>query len=326
MKLQRVLSLKMSGEDVKFLQTKLKELGFFNERIDSYFGQNTLVSVTNFQRAVNIKADGNVGSLTWNKMLNFGKKPLTRNGIPHEISYNNDKGLIIYDHFIPDEEYIKEETKKDTIFLHHTAGGSRPDWNINKFEKDYIKDEMGNPILGPNGLIQPLRIGASYVIGRKSSSSDENIWDGKILRAFEDKYWAHHLDINSNNSLELNSNSIAIEFCNYGPLTVSKDGRFYNWVNKPINEKDVVKLDNPFKGYEYYEKYTDIQLESGRTLILYLINKYDIQIDGGIYNEEWFDYNTTWMTNGGIRSHGQVRRDKFDLFPQKEMIQMLNSL
>jgi hypothetical protein len=61
-------------------------------------------------------------------------------------------------------------------------------------------------------------------------------------------------------------------------------------------------------------------------LILYLINKYDIQIDGGIYNEEWFDYNTTWMTNGGIRSHGQVRRDKFDLFPQKEMIQMLNSL
>ena len=60
MKLQRVLSLKMSGEDVKFLQTKLKELGFFNERIDSHFGQNTLVSVTNFQRAVNTKADGNV--------------------------------------------------------------------------------------------------------------------------------------------------------------------------------------------------------------------------------------------------------------------------
>ena len=65
MKLQRVLSLKMSGEDVKFLQTKLKELGFFNERIDSFFGQNTLVSVTNFQRAVNIKADGNVDTNTY---------------------------------------------------------------------------------------------------------------------------------------------------------------------------------------------------------------------------------------------------------------------
>ena len=79
MKLQRVLSLKMSGEDVKFLQTKLKELGFFNERIDGFFGQNTLVSVTNFQRAVGTKADGNVGSLTWSKMMNFGKEPVIKN-------------------------------------------------------------------------------------------------------------------------------------------------------------------------------------------------------------------------------------------------------
>ncbi len=326
MKLQRVLSLKMSGEDVRFLQTKLKELGFFNERIDGFFGQNTLVSVTNFQRAVNTKADGNVGSLTWSKMMNFGKEPLNRNGIPHEISFTNGNGLNIYDHLISDDEYFKEEVKKDTIFLHHTAGGSRPDWSINGWEKDYIKDKNGNPVLTPNGLVQPLRVGTSYVIGRKSSTSDENVWDGKILRAFDDKFWAYHLGINSNNSLELNSGSVAIEFCNYGPLTIGKDGRFYNWVNKPISEKEVVKLDKPFKGYEYYERYTDAQLESGRSLIIHLINKYAIQIEGRIYNESWFDYNTNWIKNGGLRSHGQVRRDKYDLFPQKEMIQMLNSL
>ena len=326
MKLQRVLSLKMSGEDVKFLQTKLKELGFFRERIDSYFGQNTLVSVTNFQRAVNTKADGIVGSLTWSKMMNFGKEPVIKNVIPNEIVYTDGGNLTIYNHQLSDDEYIKEEVKKDTIFLHHTAGGSRPDWSINGWEKDYIKDKSGNPVFGPDGLPQPLRVGTSYVIGRKSSTSDENIWDGKILRAFDDKFWAYHLGINSNNSLQLNSGSVAIEFCNYGPLTVGKDGRFYNWVNKPVNEKEVVKLDNPFRGYEYYERYTDAQLESGRSLILHLVNKYAIKIDGGIYNEKWFDYSTTWMKNGGIRSHGQVRRDKFDLFPQKEMIQMLNSL
>jgi peptidoglycan hydrolase-like protein with peptidoglycan-binding domain len=326
MKLKRVLSLKMSGEDITFLQSKLKELGFFNDRIDGYFGQNTLISVTNFQRAVNTKADGNVGSLTWGKMMNYGKEPLLRDGIPHEISFTSDKGLVIYDHLISDEEYIKEETIKDTIFLHHTAGGSRPDWSINGWEKDYIKDKSGNPILGSDGLIQPLRVGTSYVIGRKSSTTDDNLWDGKILRAFEDKYWAYHLGINTNNSLKLNSNSIAIEFCNYGPLTIGKDGRFYNWVNKPINEKEVVKLDKPFKGYEYYERYTDAQLESARNLIFHLINKYDIKIEGKIFNEKWFDYNTSWINNGGIRSHAQVRRDKFDIFPQKEMIQMLNSL
>ena len=317
MKLQRVLSLKMSGEDVKFLQIKLKEIGFFNERIDGYFGQNTLVSVTNFQRSVNTKADGIVGSLTWSKMMNFGKEPIIKNVIPNELVYTDGRSLNIYDHPISDDEYIKEEVKKDTIFLHHTAGGSRPDWSINGWEKDYIKDKSGNPVLGPDGLIQPLKVGTSYVIGRKSSTSDENIWDGKILRAFDDKFWAYHLGINSNNSLQLNSGSIAIEFCNYGPLTVGKDGRFYNWINKPINDKEVIKLDNPFRGYEYYERYTDAQLESGRSLILHLVNKYAIQIDGKIYNEKWFDYNTSWIKNGGLRSHGQVRRDKFDLFPQK---------
>ena len=41
MKLTRVITLKMSGEDVKFLQSKLKEYGFFNNKIDGYFGQNT---------------------------------------------------------------------------------------------------------------------------------------------------------------------------------------------------------------------------------------------------------------------------------------------
>ena len=326
MKLKRVLTLKMSGDDITYLQTKLKEIGFFNERIDGYFGQNTLVSVTNFQRSIGTKADGSVGSLTWGKIMNFGKEPIVRNGIQHEISYTNGKGLTIYDHLISDDEYIKEETKKDTIFLHHTSGGSRPDWSINGWEKDYIKDRNGNPILDANGLIQPLKVGTSYVIGRKSSTSDENIWDGKILRAFEDKYWAYHLGINTNNSLELNSNSIAIEFCNYGPLTIGKDGRFYNYINKPINDKEVIKLDKPFKGYEYFERYTDSQLESARSLIIHLINKNAIQIEGKIYNESWFDYNTSWSKNGGLRSHGQVRRDKFDLFPQKEMIQMLNSL
>jgi hypothetical protein len=316
----------MSGEDVKFLQTKLKELGFFTERIDGYFGQNTLVSVTNFQRLVGTKADGNVGSLTWSKIINFGKEPKLRNGILNEIVFTDRNGLIIYDHSISDDDYVKEETKKDTIFLHHTGGGSRPDWSINGWEKDYIKDRNGNPILDINGLVQPLKVGTSYVIGRKSSTSDENVWDGKILRAFEDKYWAYHLGINSNNSLELNSGSIAIEFCNYGPLTIGKDGRFYNWINKPIDDKEVIKLEKPFKGYEYFERYTDSQLESARSLIIHLINKHAIEIEGKIYNESWFEYNNSWSKNGGLRSHGQVRRDKFDLFPQKEMIQMLNSL
>jgi hypothetical protein len=326
MKLKRVLTLRMSGEDVTLLQTMLKEHGFFNERIDGNFGQNLLVSVTNFQRSIGTKADGIVGSLTWNKLMNFGKPVLIQNEIPYEISYVNQNGLTVYNYSLSSDLYYQEDVKKETIWLHNTGGGSRPDWSVNGWEKEFEKDLSGDPILDQIGRVKPLKVGVSYIIGRKSSSIDEKIWDGKILNTFDDKYWAYHLGINSNQSLDLNSKSIGIEFCNYGPLTLGIDGRFYNSVNKVVNEKEVVKLNKPYRGYDYFERYTESQLESARALILHLINKHAIKIDGKIYNENWFNYNSHYHSNGGIRSHSHIKKDVFDIFPQKEMIQMLNSL
>ncbi len=330
MRLTRVIKLRMQGDDVTYLQTKLKEHGFFHERIDGNFGQNTLVAVGNFQIAAGLKSDGIVGSLTWNKLQNWGRpqtevkiEPKTID-IPNRISYEDANGLRIYDCLLSEEEYIKTETTKETIWLHHTAGGSRPDWTIGGWEKDFQKDDSGNPVLDSNGNPKPIKVGTSFVIGRKSSTTDETIWDGKILRAFEDKYWAYHLGI-SKYSMSLNSSSIGIEICNYGPLT-QKNGQFFNYVNKPIKEKEVVELDIPFRGYKFWERYTDAQLESTRKLIIYLSNKWGIEIQKGIYTRDWFDYNEGWFSNGGLRSHTQVRKDKFDIFPQPEMIQMLNSL
>jgi N-acetyl-anhydromuramyl-L-alanine amidase AmpD len=326
MKLKRVLTLRMFGEDVTLLQTMLKEHGFFNERIDGNFGQNLLVSVTNFQRAIGTKADGIVGSITWNKLKNYGIPVLVQNEIPYEISYVNQNGLTVYNHSLSSDLYYQEDVKKETIWLHNTGGGSRPDWSINGWQKEFEKDLSGNLTLDQDGRVKPLKVGVSYIIGRKSSSNDEKLWDGKILNTFDDKYWAYHLGINNNQSLDLNSKSIGIEFCNYGPLTLGIDGRFYNSVNKVVNERDVVKLDRPYRGYDYFERYTESQLESGRSLILHLINKHAIRIDGKIYNENWFNYNSNYHSNGGIRTHSHIRKDVFDIFPQKEMIQMLNSL
>ena len=326
MKLKRTLTLKTSGEDVTLLQKVLKDHGFFNERIDGNFGQNLLVSVTNFQRAIGTKADGIVNSITWNKLLDYGKPVLAKSEIPHDISYENQNGLRIHNYSLSPDLYYQEDIKKETIWLHNTGGGSRPDWSVNGWEKDFEKDLSGNLVLDQNGKIKPLKVGVSYIIGRRSSSTDDSVWDGKILNTFDDKYWAYHLGINNQSSLDLNSKSIGIEFCNYGPLTMGIDGRFYNSVNKIVNEKDVVKLDKTFRGYDYFERYTDSQLESARGLLIYLINKHAISIEGKIYNENWFNYNTAYHTNGGIRSHSHIKKDIFDIFPQKEMIQMLNSL
>lgn len=322
MKLSRTLTLNMSGEDITFLQTKLKNIGFFNSRISGYFGQDTLIAVTNFQREVGIKVTGIVGSLVWNRLNNYGK--ITNNSeIVHEISYTTPNGLTIYDSLISDDDYYKDIIKKDIIWLHHSEGGSRPDWTISGWEKEYLKDVSGKLTYDSKGNVIPLKVGKAYVIGRKSSTTDDASWDGKILRAFDDRYYAYHLGINTANYKDLNSRSIAIEICNYGHLTIGKDGRFYNYVNKPINEKEVIKLDKPFRGYEYFERYTDAQIENLRKLMIYLINKHNIKIEGKIYNEKWFEYNAKVS---GIKSHSNIRLDKYDIFPQKEMIQMLNSI
>lgn len=324
MKLKRILSIKMEGDDVSNLQSKLKEIGFFNDQVDSYFGQNTLSAVSNFQKSVGMKVDGIVGSLTWSKIINYNLSEKEAIDIPYNKSFI-DKDIVIYDCKISDDLYIKEEVKKNTIWLHHTSGGSRPDWSIGGWEKDYLKDKSGNPVIGADGNIVNLKVATSYIIGRKSSSTGESLWDGKILKTFDDRYWAHHLGIIDNNFMELNSSSIGIELCNYGPLTVGMDGRFYNFINKPIPESEVVKLNKPYRGYEYYERYTDAQIESTRNLIIYLIKRWQIPIDSKIYNENWFNFDKKWASTGGLRSHSQIRRDKFDIFPQPEMIQMLNS-
>ena len=331
MKLTRVITLKMSGEDVKFLQSKLKEYGFFNNKIDGYFGQNTLMSVVNFQKSVGIKADGVVGLQTWSQIIHFHANKNRSQIVAEKVevketaSFVGIDGLRIYDNLLTAEEYYKEEISKNTLWLHHTAGGSRPDWTIGGWEKDFQKDENGNAELDSSGKQIPVRVGTQYVIGRRSSSSDDKSWDGKILRAFDDKYWAYHLGI-SRNSRMLNSRSIGIEICNYGPLTLNNNGVFFNYVNRPIRENEVIELETPFRGYKYWEKYTDLQLENLRKLILHLSSKWGIQYDKGIYDLNWFEYNERWFTTGGLRTHTQVRKDKFDLFPQPELIQVLNSL
>ena len=325
MKLQRILILRMSGDDVRWMQTRLKEYGFLKDRIDGNFGQNTLVAVTNFQRAIGIKADGVVGPQTWSNITNYSitkeikeEVKVEIKDIPFKISYIGEDSLTIYDNLLSDDEYYKSETRKDMIWLHHTAGGSRPDWTIGGWEKDFQIDK--------NGKHTPLKVGTHFVIGRKSSSTSDTLWDGKILRAIDDRYWAYHLGINHKNSKDLNSKSVSIEICNYGPLTLGKDGSFYNYVNRPINGSDVVELDKSFRGYKYWEKYTDAQIESTYKLIKYLQTRWSIEIEKQVYNEDWFEYDNKWFEMGGIRSHSQVRKDKFDLFPQKEIIQMLNSI
>ncbi len=58
-----------SGEDVKTIQTKLKELGYFNEKVTGYYGDVTKNGVIQFQKDKNFSVDGVVGPATWGALV-----------------------------------------------------------------------------------------------------------------------------------------------------------------------------------------------------------------------------------------------------------------
>jgi hypothetical protein len=274
---------------------------------------------------------------------------------------------LILDH-LDISEYFQSKTTKDTIYLHHTAGSHRPDWTIDSWNRD--RTDTGNKV----------KAATSYVIGGISTRDLNNEFDGKVYEAFDPMYWAHHLGVKSKNNTFLNQKSISIELCNYGPLTKSKDGRFFSYIKSEVPETLVTELETPFRGHKYYHSYTEQQLDSLRSLIIHLSDKFEIDISKGLKKEItkstlklpnkatirekqiWLNRNEFTDSRGrkivedgingdstreaemkigtsplelnplaidgypGIWSHSNVRVDRTDIFPQKGILSMLQSI
>lgn len=230
--------------------------------------------------------------------------------------------MKIVDCLLPDEEYYKELTKKDTIYLHHTAGGHRPDFSINGWDKDKL----------PDGRV--LHVGTSYVIGGLSTTDGDANYNGKIYKAFDDKFWAHHLGTSYQNNLNLNKKSIGIEICNYGPLKLGKDGQYYNYVNKPVPKAQTVELASEFKKYKVYHRYTNEQLNATKELIKDICVRHNIDPRMGLQHaiktegvaKAFGIQVSAQIGRPGIWTHVNVIDSKYDCFPQSEFIDMILSL
>lgn len=64
-----------TGEEVKTLQKRLKELGYYKNSVDGDFGGGTLSAVMAFQTTNGLTADGVVGDSTWQKLLSSSALP-----------------------------------------------------------------------------------------------------------------------------------------------------------------------------------------------------------------------------------------------------------
>lgn len=230
--------------------------------------------------------------------------------------------LEIIDQFMEKGEYFQEVFEKNSICIHHTAGAHNPSAIISMWDTDDVVDEK---IDKKNVRV----VATAFVIGGISTRNPaETKWDGKIYRAFDEKYWAHHLGTTYANNRKLNQISIGIEICNYGPLKKGTDGKFYTYVNTVVPESMVVKLDAPFKGYTHYHAYTDKQIESTKQLILDLAKRYPkIPLVTPLKTAADFVLNDNAKKGApGIYGHINTRDDKFDISPQPKIIKMLNDI
>jgi N-acetyl-anhydromuramyl-L-alanine amidase AmpD len=203
---------------------------------------------------------------------------------------------------LKDNQFFKEESPKTQIYLHHTAGNGNAEgvsryWNSNE-----------------------TRIGTAFVIGE----------DGTIVQCFSSKHWGWHLGIdnqdfakNGAKYVNLNKCSVGIEVCNWGYLT-KKGDKFYNYAGGVIKPENVTELEKPFKGFKYWYKYSDAQIEALRQLVVYLCETYDIPTD--YRSEIWGIDKVAFQNTKGIFTHNSVRKDKSDMYPCPRVIKMLQSL
>lgn len=295
-----ILKLGDTGEFVAVLQELL------NINVDGIFGNKTKTAVIYFQRKNKLEGDGIVGPMTWKK-LDF-------NLIEHHLDTDRKNyANWIENYHLPEGQYIHESTSKHYIVGHHTAGRENPYKTIDHWSQD----NRG-------------RVGTNYVIGGISVDGKNNEHDGKILRAIDDEFYGWHIGSGAN--LLVKKKSISFELCNAGGLT-EKNGKWYTWFGEEAIESQVCVLKNKFRGYQAFHKYSEEQLKSLEALLRFLSKKHNINIKNGMQ---------AWLNNGvnafeinidaaigkvkGLLSHTNFRKDKSDLFPQPELIQLIKNL
>jgi len=190
------------------------------------------------------------------------------------------------------DQYYQGVYNKNYIFLHHTAGGSAAS-SIAHWASD------------------PAHIATPYVIDR----------DGTIYECFDPKYWAYNLGVKGMTSLE--KATIGIEIACYGALT-NKNGKWVTYTNREISPEKLVTLDKEFRGFKVWEAYTPAQITSLTALLPYLLDRFKIKMQADRTN--FWEYRNPVTLPSGIWSHTTVRKDKIDIFPQKEIVDLVYNL
>jgi hypothetical protein len=292
-----ILKVGSKGKEVKELQEFL-EIG-----ADGIFGKGTESSVKKWQSENGLVADGIVGPITWDTM------GLATTDSSEQI-YTTENGLVVEKYFLPKGEYKNGPTNKEYAFLHHTAGWHNPFRTI---------DHWGRDSRGA--------VATEFVLGGQSVKGNDNKYDGKMVQAFPEGAYGWHLG--KNGSQHMHTHSVAIEVNNFGYIVNGK-----TYAGTRVDESQIVTLKEPFKGHKTWHKYSDKQIEAIRLWLLWIAERDNIDVREGLPSlikekgAKAFDFNPDayYGKIKGTWTHTNTRKDKFDMFPQEELLEMLITL
>jgi len=288
-----------SGQEVVELQ---QALGI---KADGIFGAGTKKAVEAYQKKHHLMVDGIVGPQTL-AMIREGHVSTDNS----ERVYSPAENLTLHKYFLPQDEYKQGPTRKEYLFLHHTAGWHNPYQTVD----GWAKDDRG-------------AIATEFVLGGRSVKGNDDRYDGELVQCIPQGGYGWHLG--KNGSQHMHTHSVAIEICNF---SYAENGKTY--VGTPIADDQIVTLAQPFRGHSHWHAYSDQQLESLKVFILWIAERDSIDVHAGLVAEikqkgvQAFEFNAD-AYNGKIKgmwTHANIRKDKFDLFPQENLIDMLLSL
>ena len=296
------------GEEVKQLQ---KALGI---GADGIFGSGTEAVVKKFQKDNGLAVDGLVGPGTW-EAIGIDTDSFEA---ASETEYTTKDGLVIDRQYLDKNEYVRDYGKIEPLgfFIHHTAGWDNPYNTINNWNRD----KRG-------------RVATQYCIGGTNVKGKEAKHDGVVVECFPNNYLGWHLG--KVGKFAISKMSGGVELNNFGYLT-KKGDKYYTYVNTEVKPEFVCDLGYKFRGHQYWHAYSNKQIESLRLLLLHLkdiypkmdlVNGIPKLLKDGVHPKDAFEFNEDAYNakQFGLWSHTSVRKDKYDCFPQKELVDMLKN-
>lgn len=196
---------------------------------------------------------------------------------------------------VVDGQFIAQKQNKLSIFIHHLAGTTKGSVNWWNQTKD--------------------RVATQIIISR----------DGTIHECFPLEYWAYHLGVEGDDNFH-EKHSVNIELESYGGL-VQHNGLWKAKVSstsyRDIPQDEVYVLDNEWRGYKAFHAYTKEQCQAVKELLEWLWLDSDFEdLRPQRKLGKWWEYDKTVLTErkAGVYSHTTVRKDKSDIYPDKNLL------